>query len=240
MSTVAPSGIVGLFLMCGVCGAGHTYDTPPSYVGVSAVAYGTGAISVNVASNYQSGDLLLLLMCGYDGEPSTPEGWTSIDTQNSSGHLYLNVCYKFAGASESAVSVADTGAATSGVMLAFSGVDSGSPVNTNTKNTDTGTTFSATGVTTTVTNCMIVVCVAFSDAGTSNDTSNYSSWANANLSSITERVDSYSYTSTNVWAGLACAYGVKVSAGATGATTATTDAASNSSSIITIALTPAA
>jgi hypothetical protein len=124
-------------------------------------------------------------------------------------------------------------------MFAFRGVNSSAPVNASAKNNDSGTTFSATGLTTNVDNCMIVVAVGFNDYGSEPpDTSNFSSWANANLESISEGFDSLQ-SNSSYNSGIACAFGVKATAGATGATTATADDSTNYSAAITFALTPA-
>lgn len=228
-------------IISGVCGQlGPTYNTAPSYIGQSSsMAAGRDSISVGVAANYQANDILILQLGGYSATPDTPNGWTSISTQNTTT-TYLRVCYKIAGASESSVTVADSGKYTVGIMYAYRGVDAVNVINTYTGNTDSGSTFSANSITTTVTNCMVVVFVSFNDSASGTDNENYSSWANDNLGSLTERHDQITRYSDTELQGLAMATGTMATAGATGATTATTDSSSNKSAIIIIALTPAA
>lgn len=82
-----------------------------SYIGAGAVVLGLNAV-VPVPAGYAAGDLLVI--CSNGALPSTPTGWTAI----SSG-AYAYACYKFAGASESSVTLA--GGSTTGlsVMLCY-------------------------------------------------------------------------------------------------------------------------
>ena len=209
---------------------------PITYIGKSSsLASGTGAISVAVPSGYAQNDLLVLLLEGYDAIPAAPSGWTSVDTQSST-HTYFRVCWKLAGSGESSVSVDDSGDSTHGLMMCFRGEDTSAPIHASSKNTAGGTSFSANGVTTTVNECMILVAAGFFDAD-ANDTSNYSSWANSSLTSITEIHDEA--TSAGSGGGIACAYGGKLLAGTVSATTATTDSSANYSAVITLAIAPA-
>ncbi len=209
---------------------------PVRYIGKSsAMASDTVGISVAVPTGYAANDLLLLLLEGYDAAVQTPSGWTSLDTQSAT-NAYLRVCYKIAGSSESAVSVADSGDSTRGLMLCLRGADTQNPINVSTKGTSGTTAFSAGGVTTTVDECLVITAIGFYDAD-ANDTSNYSSWANASLASITEGHDAA--TSAGLGGGIAFSYGIKLDAGTVGSTTATTDNAANYSAYILFAVAPA-
>jgi hypothetical protein len=149
------------------------------------------------------------------------------------------VFYKIASSGESSVSVPDTGNYTAGQIFAFRGVDTVSPINASGSNITNGAAFTAGGVTTTAANCMVVMAASTCDFYSyPTDTSNLSSWANSNLSSVTEAEDSIVGTYMNKL-GIACAYGVKSSAGPTGSTTATPDDVTNFSAVVTLALTPA-
>lgn len=210
-----------------------------TYIGRSAVAATTTTTNVSVPTGYAEDDLLVMLIECEHNPPSVPSGWTLIRSTDTSTQS-LTVCYKYATSSESAVSItAESTPSVRGVMLCFRGVVATSPVNVTGENGDTGITFSATGVTTTVANCMVVVAVGFRDSGGKPDTTNYSSWANANLVSITEGLDALDNVG-DYCGGIAFVYGIKATAGATGNTTATTDSSGNASNIITFALAPAA
>jgi hypothetical protein len=96
------------------------------------------------------------------------------------------------------------------------------------------TSGSIPGVTTTVANTLVVTVLAASlpDA---TGTSQYSGWSNANLTSLTERVDN-TVTAGN-GGGLAVATGVKATAGATG-NTAVTLANAATKAMMSIAIKP--
>jgi hypothetical protein len=194
----------------------------------SSMASGTGSISVGVPANTAQDDILILLLQGYTGVPALPDGWTNINT-SSSTNTHLRVCYKVAGASESSVTVADSGDSTRGLMLSFYGADTSSPIGNSAASTDSGTTFAATGITSTTDGSMIVTAVGFRDADAA-DTSNYSSWANASLASITEGHDQGDATGTG--GGIAFAYGIDTTAGTVNGTTATADSSANYSAIV--------
>ena len=187
------------------------------------------------------GDLLVLVISGRDNLPGLPNGWTNIGTSNNGANIYNRTCYKFATASESAVIIADSGVYTAGRMFLFANVDATNPINAFSTNTSGGTSFSATGVTTTADGCMVVHAVTFQDGGTAADTDNYSSPpSNANLSGLREISDNYFYGgSAGVNGGIYLVTGLKATAGTTGNTTSTADSASNYSAVVTFALTPA-
>lgn len=209
-----------------------------TYIGRSAVAATTTSTTVNVPTGYAEGDLLVMLIECEHNPPSVPSGWMLIRSSDTLSQS-ITVCYKYATSSESAVSItAESTPSVRGVMLCFRGVVATSPINVTGENGDTGTTFSATGVTTTVANCMIVIAVGFTDSGGKPDTDNYSSWANANLVSVTEGIDALDNVG-DYCGGIAFVYGIKATAGATGATTATADNSGNVSNIITFAIAPA-
>lgn len=210
-----------------------------SWISTGTYTTSTSSISVPMPSGYQAGDFILLLIDGRNAYPALPSGWTDIGTvynNDSSASAYFRACYKIAAASESNVTVADSGYQTSGITLLFRGVDTTSPIDVSGTSTSSGTAFSATGITTTVDNAMVVVAVGFNETTSSTDTTNYTSWANANLVSITEASDNIV---TNIYGtGIASAYGIKTTAGATGTTTATADTSGNRSGTITFSLKP--
>jgi hypothetical protein len=230
-------------IISGVCGQLRTFNTPPSFVACSAMAYSAGGITVNVPTGYAEDDLLVLFLDCTDAYNNTPDGWTLLDTQSVTG-FYYKVCYKFAGASENAVAINDAGNGNFGVMAAFRGVDKINPINVSGKNTKTGTgrdTYLA-GVTTTLPNCLVIPSFAFGQVGASEaDTNNYSSWTNADLSSITEAFDVINGFGggTPRSGGIALAYGVSITAQEVEQTYAYADSTYYECAIITFALNPA-
>lgn len=205
------------------------------YIGKSsAMGTGNGNITVTVPSGYAAGNLLVMLLQGYNAIPAAPGGWSSLDTQTNT-NTNFRVCYKIAGSSESNVSVADSGDSTRGIMLCFADADTVTPIEVSSKSTSTGTSFSATGLTTTTNGCIIVTAIGFFDDDV-NDTTNYDSWANASLASITEGHDES--TNSGSGGGIAFAYGTDEIAGTVNSTTATADNAANYSATIMFAVKP--
>ena len=210
-----------------------------TYSNKGTMGYGTGAVNATVPSGYAEGDLLVLVISGRNALPNAPSGWTSIGAASNAGKIYNRTCYKIATSSESTVVVADSGSYTTALMLLFKGNDTTNPINISTTNTRGSTAFSATGVTTTKDNCMIVHCTAFQDAGTSVDGTNYSAPpSNANLSSLTERHDYYYRSGTDINGGIYVVTGLKATAGDTGNTTSTADSSLNYSAVVTFAIAP--
>lgn len=206
-----------------------TYSAKGTFAGA------TGTVNATVPTGYAAGDLLVLVIAGKNALPALPGGWTNINTINNGTSIYNRTCYKIATASESTLTVADSGAFTAAHMYLFKGNDRLNPINISTTNIDSGTSFSATGVTTTAKNCLIVHSIAFFDAG-NNDTSNYGNPSNANLTGLAERHDQYIRSSSTVGGGICLVTGTKVAAGATGDTSSTADAAGNYSAVVTFAI----
>ena len=111
---------------------------------------------------------------------------------------------------------------------------SGSAVDVSSSSTNNAsdTSFSVAGATTTVASTLVLVC-AGADRGNAVSGVSFASWANSDLSSVTEREDETNTTST----GIAATTGGKATAGAYGNTTATIDNASLWAGI-TLALKP--
>jgi hypothetical protein len=139
--------------------------------------------------------------------------------------------------SESNPVVADSGDHNIAMVAGFRGcATTGDPWDQKITTADavSNTGFSAQGFTTTVPECLIVVagCVA-TDIGTAR----FGSWANASLTSVTERFDQASIVGNG--GGIGMATGIKATAGVVNATTATLVTASFNTSI-TLALKPPA
>ena len=203
-------------------------------------AWNTAAISLNVPSGYQEGDLLLCFVESANEAVTIPSGWTECPsspigngTAGAAGAVRLTMFYKFASSSESAVTVADSGNHTTGLMTCWRGVDSTTPFNASANGVSADSASkSFPSVTTTVSNAMIINAIGLDND--SNSTNVVYSWANANLESITELHDQT--TATGAGGGFAIAYGIKATAGSIGNTTAT--AAIRVDVYITLALTP--
>lgn len=101
-----------------------------TFVGQGAEAYGTGNLSVGVPSGIQEGDLLIVVTTGKDSTMVLPGGWTTIRKQETITVAYHHSFYKFAGASESAVTVTEGMGSVYNYakMFAYRGVDPTTPV----------------------------------------------------------------------------------------------------------------
>lgn len=83
------------------------------FVAAGTSVQGSNSISVPLPTGWQQGDLLVMPCAG---GPSTPSGWTS-----ATG---LSLLYKFAGASESAVTLTNFGSNLIGAMVAYRNINS--------------------------------------------------------------------------------------------------------------------
>jgi hypothetical protein len=88
-----------------------------SFVGAGTVQTGANS-TVDVPAGVAAGDALLIVTSG-TATPTTPTNWTSIFS-NGSGR-YLNVFLKIATASESSVTLTQSGTSSKAVMLAYRG-----------------------------------------------------------------------------------------------------------------------
>lgn len=88
-----------------------------SFVGAGTVQTGANS-TVDVPAGYAAGDTLLIVTSG-TATPTTPTNWTSIFAQGSG--RYLTVFLKIATASESSVTLVQSGTSSKAVMLAYRG-----------------------------------------------------------------------------------------------------------------------
>lgn len=93
---------------------------------VAAGTPATGAMPTVPLPTYNVGNLLLLVVASKSANATaTPVGYTSLASlAGGTGSAYFNIYYKFAGASETAPSVAISAATTIAVILSYSGVSS--------------------------------------------------------------------------------------------------------------------
>lgn len=215
-----------------------------TFVGSGGHVAGTGAISVPQPAGIAAGDVLLLVVETANEAVSVQmSGWTEVSvspqglgTAGGTAATRLAVYYRISAGDEVAVGIADSGNHTIAAILAFRGVDQTTPINAlaaDLRATD-NTAVIFPSVTTTKDNCWILLIEAHAlpDA---NSTAVVSGHTNANLSGITERLDGN--TNAGNGGGLSLASGEKVTAGATG----TSSAALTTSTIgaqITLALQP--
>jgi len=216
----------------------------PTYQAAGAVVGGTGAQTA-AWPIHQSGDVALLIVetANEAVTLSTPAGFVEVTnspqgtgTAGGTSATRLTVYWKRATTSaEASPRVADSGNHQIAQIITFRGViASGNPWDITAGNvaSSASTSVSIPGATTTVANTLVVTIVC---NGTDTTTAQTSGWTNANLTSLTERVDNAN-TSGN-GGGFGVATGVKATAGAYGATTATL-VTSSTQGRISIALKP--
>ncbi len=210
----------------------------PTYVARGSLSSSLGSVNLAMPAGIASGDLLLMALETADETVATPSGWAVVtgSPQSVSGATRLSLFWKRASAGEAAVNVADPGDHVLGCVLGFRGCATiGNPFDVIVGGTEavSDTSLSATGGTTTKANCLIVVVMA-GDASVASG-AHFSSWTNADLASISNKADG----STTLGNGgmLAVTTGTKATAGAFGATTATSDTATQKA-FMTLALRP--
>jgi hypothetical protein len=212
----------------------------------AAIAFRSGAstdlngqaasITINRPTGTAKGDVLIAVIAVRPQSVTitAPSGWTLVNRQNnaSGSANALAVYSRVAGSAEPASYTwsfsANTGNA--GGILAFSGVDNATPIDVNAGTTITATTtsFTAPGVTTTVTNTMLVIGHEFSSS---------ERWTAAG--GTTEVIDVASLAVSNVLGiSVLGAYRPQAAAGASGTFTATVGGNADTGAAITTALRP--
>ena len=227
--------------------------TPLAFVAAGTVANGTSSSGITPAlpSGIATGDILLLsLETGNEAISISNQNngiWTEVTgspqgtgtTGTSGTGTRLTVFWSRYNGTQGAPTTSDSGNHQLGRIIAVRGVTtSGNPwdVTAGDVNATSNTSGVIPGATTTVNNTLIVAAIATS-LPDSTGTTNFSSWANSNLTDVTERTDN-TVTSGN-GGGLGIATGGKATAGAYGNTTVTL-AASALKGMMSIALKPEA
>jgi hypothetical protein len=111
-----------------------------TFVGVRGEGYGNDtAMRVTVPAGVAAGDLLVAVVAvGLSGNPNpaigSPNGWTLVDRLDHPNGTAMVVCWHVVGASEPASYTWSSSASIDGVgwMLAYSGVNPGSPIDVHT------------------------------------------------------------------------------------------------------------
>lgn len=193
---------------------------------------------------HQAGDIALLFAETAGGQPltlSTPAGFAHVTgspwaTGSGTAGTQLSVFWcRATSASMTNPVASDPGDHLYARILTFRGcIESGDPwdVVSGSVKASASTTTTFDSVTTTKDNCLIVLAAA---RGNDSSAAAWSSWTNADLTSLTERQDAG--TTSGNGGGLGVATGVKASAGSTGTSTATVTSSINAQ--MTLALLPA-
>lgn len=198
----------------------------PSYVSAGAIASNVNDVSISWGAGHQADDVgLLLVQTPTASVVATPAGWAHVTTSpvdsGSAGSRQLALFWKRATSSaEAAVIITDVGTHQGGQILVFRGCKtSGNPFNICAGSTaGTSTSLSVAGVTTTAVNCLVVV-LASHNVDNQSGVDFFTSWANSNLTNLTERSDTSFNTDSG--GGFGVITGELATAGASGTTTAT-------------------
>jgi hypothetical protein len=215
----------------------------PAVFAKGALVSGTGAITPSIPTGTVDGDdFFLVVEDTNEGTRTAPTDWTQLPNSPQTvgsgavaGSVRLSVFHRrqVGSTAPASPSVADMGNHAAAMILVVRGGASGTPWEATAGGTSAATTsFSAPGVTTTSPNALILHFAA-TDKDLA-DTALLTSVANANLSNLA--VIHQEAVATGVGGGIFILTGRKVSAGATGTTTATADA-SEELCYLTIALT---
>ena len=221
----------------------------PVFRAAGAVAASTAAITPGMPSGVLTNDILLLIVKTHGGTTTVSGGtetWAEVADSPQSITAQVRLTVFWARASQDAPTsptTNDSGNHQLGRIIAVSGVrTSGNPWDVTSGGVDdvSNTSGSITGDTTTLADCLVVAIMATSQPD-STGTTNFSSWANADLDTPTERVDNTSNVSSGVGtgAGIGAATGGKATAGSYAATTVTLAAAAQKA-FMTVALTATA
>ncbi|MGA2092467.1 MAG: metallophosphoesterase, partial [Sedimentisphaerales bacterium] len=221
--------------------------TLPTFVSAGAVTSGTGGISPALPASIVTGDILLLFIETDNNAITITDQnggtWSQVTNSPQGGGTTsptrLTVFWSRYNGTQHAPVTSDSGDHQAGIIAAFRGsgtVATGYPWDVTAGNYDASSTTSASilGATTTGPNDLIVAALATS-LPDSTSTTNFSAWTDANLTSITERID-YAQSAGNGGA-IGVATGGKTTAGAYNNTTLTLATAANKG-MMSIALKP--
>jgi parallel beta-helix repeat protein len=225
-----------------------TLDPTPTYVGAGIIASGATSITPALPSGIVTGDILLMFIetANQAITVSNPNGgtWTGVTnspqgtgTAASSTATRLTVFWSRYNGTQGAPTISDSGDHQAARMIAVRGaVASGNPWDVTAGGVEgtSDTSGSIPGATTTVNNTLIITAIAAALPDSTN-TANFESWTNANLTSITERVDNAQKEGNGGSIGIVT--GIRSAAGAYG-NTAVTLATAAYKGIISIAIKP--
>lgn len=203
---------------------------------------GTGAVTPQLPSGWQVGDIFLLFAETAAYHVTIPTGWTflpydyvSYGSAGSDVATELTVLWKRAVAGDSAPTVSHSGDHVVARICNIRGCASnGNPVNVVYSDIAYfASTIQMTGVTTTKNDCLVV---AAASAPTDTTSTQFSNWTASGLSDFTERADHFvSYGNGGGWG---VAMGGKAAKGPTGAITVDVSTISGANPYIVFALLP--
>lgn len=218
------------------------------FIGVGTFAAANGAsINLTMPANLKINDLLMLVIHTANEAITIPTGWTEVGNQANQAigtatnqlATRLAVCYKWAAATNATVTVNAVGNILSGQSIAFRFVNKNNPFIATASGTQASSAANPTlnGITTTCPNALIFFALANGRDATA--TNSFSALTNANLNTITERMDSTSGNGTG--GGVAAWTAYAALTGAIGNSTATKGVAvTDSTTHLTIGLRPKA
>ena len=198
----------------------------PRYIGKSAFASGTGALTVAALTGTVAGDVILLFVESANESISTPTGYSVLATQIGTGTAAAAGGVRIASfiriledAADTATTVDDSGDHTTAIKMLFrdTALSLGNLYTSATSTQDATTAMVFPSVTTLTDESLVVLAVALDTDAAS--TATVGAVTNANLTSITERHDQTAIASFG--GGLAVITGRKATAGDTGTSTAT-------------------
>lgn len=212
-----------------------------TFVAAGSFAAAAVAITPGLPAGIANDDILIGVgECNGNQVLTPPTGWAHVTGSpvNVDTTTRLTVMWKRVVGGETALSWGDSGDHNIGQIVAFRGVKAtGNPWNA-TPTTATEATLDTSAawptVTTTAADCMIVLCIATGRDATS--AVNVGAVTNANLTTITERLDAWN--SVGAGGGIGVVTGFKVAAGAVGASTATMGS-TDAKALMTLPLEPA-
>lgn len=218
----------------------------PTVRGVGAFQSGAASLTHTIGGTSgisEPGDLILIFLesanqaftapvgGGYTQLTSSPQGTGTAGAANATR---LTIFYKIATGTETTYVTGDSGDHNCIASLVLRGVDILNPINDSVGNTAAAsTTITCPAVTTTVPECLIILAVS-SDRDL-NSAATFSNPVNANLTNFVERIDGTANTGQGGGLGIYTAQ--KGTAGTTGTTTIT-QAVSEETGRITIAIAP--
>lgn len=209
----------------------------PTFVAAGTEAAGTTAVSPGLPAGWAADDIHLLVCETLSGETVTVTDWVAVtdSPQSLGGVTRLSVFWRRAVAGDAAPTTAGSSNHIMAQIFGFRGCPTtGNPWDVTSGGTDatSDTALIVPGDTTTVNDCLVVICVS---TGRDSNVDQISGWANLDLANVAERGDAF--TNTGGGGGIGVATGEKATAGAYGNTTATL-AASDARAFMTIALKP--
>ena len=205
----------------------------PVYRGAGAKAAGTGAVTPALPGTIASNDIAILCATTIAGGTVTItangsiSSWTALTGSPidvASGEKLYVWWGRYSSGSTGPTVTPGSNHCCAGVAAWYNCITSGSPIDVSATGTEATSDVSlsfATGISTTVNNCMVILV---SSTGYDSNTAQHSAQANANLSSIAERMD-YN-TSSGGGGGFECVQGGLATTGAIGTWTATLATAS--------------